>query len=611
MASSEAEGRFPSPFDVKTPPGCEGWEKMYPYYMLFSDGRKDFEESKFWLCDLLHHPEPFYPFDTLWYEYWWLSLSQYNTRVFIVPPALGLDNRILNGYAYISANAIMDPKVVEGRVAHFMERAGYYYQNWDNLYAKWETKMQGLLNEVKAIEFKPLPEMVDVADVTGARGVTEAYDLIETYDRLINLGLKAWQHHFEFLNLGYAAYLVFMDFCKKAFPDIGDQTVTKMVSGIDVILFRPDDELKRLARSAMELGVSDIIMKYASPDDAIAQLGKSDAGKKWLAELEKSKDPWFYLSSGTGFYHNHISWIDDLSIPFAALRGYIEKLARGESLDRPLEQLRKERERISNEYYELLPTEQDKQTFNQLLMTARTVFPYVENHLFYVEHWFHTLFYRKMRELAKIVAAHGFIKDPEDIWYLHRNEIREALYDMSAAWAVGTVARGPSYWPAEIEKRKSILDKLRQWSPPPGLGVAPEVITEPFTIMLWGVTSERVADWKAPKPDPDKITELRGFAGSPGVVEGPARVIRSVDEIAQVQQGEILVCPITSPSWAPVFTRIKAAVTDVGGIMSHAAIVCREYGVPAVAGTGFGTKVIKTGQQIRVDGSTGVVTILK
>jgi len=70
------------------------------------------------------------------------------------------------------------------------------------------------------------------------------------------------------------------------------------------------------------------------------------------------------------------------------------------------------------------------------------------------------------------------------------------------------------------------------------------------------------------------------------------------------------VCGSTSPAWAPIFSKIRATVTDVGGVMSHAAIVCREYGLPAVTGTAFGTTQIRTGQQIRVDGNTGVVTLL-
>ena len=100
------------------------------------------------------------------------------------------------------------------------------------------------------------------------------------------------------------------------------------------------------------------------------------------------------------------------------------------------------------------------------------------------------------------------------------------------------------------------------------------------------------------------------MAASPGTVEGRARVLRSADDLGLIEQGEILVAPVTAPSWAPVFGKIRATVTDIGGMMSHAAIVCREYGLPAVTGTGNATTSIKTGQMLRVDGSTGEVTIL-
>jgi pyruvate,water dikinase len=95
------------------------------------------------------------------------------------------------------------------------------------------------------------------------------------------------------------------------------------------------------------------------------------------------------------------------------------------------------------------------------------------------------------------------------------------------------------------------------------------------------------------------------------VVEGPARVVRDVNEIGTVQPGEVLVCPVTAPSWGPVFPKIAAAVSDIGGMMSHAAIIAREYGMPAVVGTGHATKLIKTGDRVRVDGDSGVVTIVR
>jgi pyruvate,water dikinase len=125
--------------------------------------------------------------------------------------------------------------------------------------------------------------------------------------------------------------------------------------------------------------------------------------------------------------------------------------------------------------------------------------------------------------------------------------------------------------------------------------------------MLWGITSERLQSWLAA---PEDAGVVRGLGASPGVAEGPARVILCADQLAELEPGEILVAPSTSPSWTPIFGTIAGAVLDSGGIMCHAAIVAREYGLPAIVGTGSGTKTIRTGDRLRVDGSTGLLTLL-
>jgi pyruvate,water dikinase len=158
-----------------------------------------------------------------------------------------------------------------------------------------------------------------------------------------------------------------------------------------------------------------------------------------------------------------------------------------------------------------------------------------------------------------------------------------------------------------VARRKELLEGLAAWTPPPAIGVTPESITDPMSIMLWGVTTQRVQEWASADKDSSRLS---GAAASPGVVEGPARVVIDIEQLADVRDGDVLVCPITSPAWAPIFPKVTAVVTDIGGVMSHAAIVCREYGLPAVVGTGRATAEIRTGQSIRVDGSTGVVTIL-
>ena len=196
----------------------------------------------------------------------------------------------------------------------------------------------------------------------------------------------------------------------------------------------------------------------------------------------------------------------------------------------------------------------------------------------------------------------------DDILFLRRDEVNEVLWDYYSNWAVNAPTAAAHHWGPKIARRREIHAKLKEWQPPKALGEPPEVITEPFTIMLWGITSDSVENWLG--SDEGDANLLTGMAASPGSVEGVARLVFNPDEVGDLEDGEILVAPITAPSWAPVFPKIQACVTDIGGMMSHAAIVCREYGVPAVTGTGFGTNKIKTGDRIRVDGSTGTVTIL-
>ncbi|MBU6244285.1 MAG: hypothetical protein KGP12_03630 [Actinomycetales bacterium] len=599
--------RFPSPFDIPTPAGAEGWRDFYTYSSLFSEGRRGYEESMFWFQDGVHWPEVLMPWDATLFEYAIASLSQYNTRHLQVPPANGIDWRILNGYCYLSPVAA-DPATIESRVANFMDRAGFYFMNWNDLYDKWMIKIRDLVKELEAIDFSPLPDIEDAdAVVKSGAGVGSGWAIQDNYHRLVSLSLKLWQYHFEFLNLGYAAYLDFFGFCKQVWPSIPDLAIAKMVAGVEVDLFRPDDELKRLARMAHESGVGDA---FATGDvDATCQILKgTEAGQAWIASFQESAEPWFNFSSGSGFYHSDKIWIENVSIPFDFIANYIGKLQEGEDLARPVDAIRAERDRIVNEYVELLSSDEERETFQGKLGLARVVFPYVENHNFYVEHWSHSVIWRKMRQLGELFVKEGFWSDANDIFFLRRTEVEDALFDYYASWATPGQAAGPTHWPQEIERRRGIISALKSVKPTPALGVPPEVVTEPFTIMLWGITNDSINTWLGGGASEDG--SLRGMSASPGVVEGIARVIFSADDISQIQQGEILVAPLTAPSWAPIFGKIQATVTDTGGMMSHAAIVCREYGLPAVTGTGFATSTITTGQRIRVDGSNGVVTIL-
>ena len=104
--------------------------------------------------------------------------------------------------------------------------------------------------------------------------------------------------------------------------------------------------------------------------------------------------------------------------------------------------------------------------------------------------------------------------------------------------------------------------------------------------------------------------EIMGKPGSAGTVRGTARIISSIAEAGRLQPGDILVAETTAPPWTPLFATVAAVVTDTGGVLSHCAVVAREYAIPAVVGTGGASKVIADGQTIEVDGDAGIVRIV-
>jgi pyruvate,water dikinase len=614
--SKSSETRFPFPQELKVPKELEGWEEMYPPQRLFSKDREGWEKRHFWYQDKIHAPEPMYPLDDIFHEAWQIALSQYTTRVFCIPPAQGVAQRMMGCYMYIAAVEPPPPEVIQEKAALFGKRVPYVFQNYERLWEEWLKKFHKLGEEMEAIQVpqkfnKYVPEE---QVIPSPRGYTEAHELMEGFNTIISLIFKAWQFHFEYLNLAYLGYLMFVDTAKKLFPGIKESTIGKMVAGADVSMFRPEEELCRLSRLAVaQAPVRDILKSAKSASEKIRSLKDSDAGRSWLEEMERVKNPWFYVSCGSGWYHFEGSWVTKMDVPFSYLQSYVERLERGEKIERSLSEISEERERIVAEYKKLIKSDDDQKSFDDAYNVVRTIYRYAEDHLFWVEHWLHTIWFRKIREFGAALTNGGVLKKPDDIYLFNRFEVPMLLEDLATSWALGEGApTRAGYWQEKAAKREKILDAAKKWNPTPALGVPPEEVSEPFTVMLWGITTDKVGEWlKGGAGEAKDVAELKGFASSAGLAEGPARVLKLMEDVVKLQPGEIMVAPCTNPSWAPVFTKIKGAVTDIGGLTSHAAIVSREYGLPAVTGTGVATSVIKTGDIIKVDGSTGVVTIVK
>jgi pyruvate, water dikinase len=606
MATPTQKPGFPLPSSLKVVPGTEAAQAAYPYTIQFGPG----DDERFWFYNSMHFPEPMSAFDMVTAEAAYCALGAANTRVHCLPTTLGIDHRIINGRVYIGGNAVTDPAEIARRTEEFQKRAFYYYEHWERLYAQWKEKMLVLIRESIAQPKPSLPEFEPLENVHAGKGCASNHTLLATYQATLEGYFRMWHHHFEFLLLGYGAYLTFFGFCKKAFPEITDQTIARMVAGIDAEIFRPDDELRRLARRAVELDVDSKFVEGMSVDAILRSLeSQGPAGQEWLKELATSRDPWFNINSGDGFYHYHRSWNDDLAMPFSSLPQYMERVRAGESLIRPIDKLQEERKQLIEDYRELLSTDEERAAYDQMITLAHRVFPYVEGHKFYCEHWYTNLFFNRIRDFGTLLSEHGFFKDPADVFHLSHYELELAIIDLMNAWSAGSAPRGSQHWPAKIAERKAAIAEWAKHVTPPALGPVPDVIDDPAIVMLWGITRESLDAWLS-AGDGANTKELRGFAASSGIAEGPARIVKSVEEIGRIQRGDILVCQVTNPTWAPVFQRIAAAVSDIGGSMSHAAIVAREYGLPAVVGTGSATSRIRDGQRVRVDGARGLVTLL-
>ncbi|MDH4148339.1 MAG: PEP-utilizing enzyme, partial [Acidimicrobiia bacterium] len=229
--------------------------------------------------------------------------------------------------------------------------------------------------------------------------------------------------------------------------------------------------------------------------------------------------------------------------------------------------------------------------FDELYEMARHNLSITEDHAFWIDQTSIALFRRYLQEVGRRLVGRGVIDDIEDVFCLYRAEVEAAMAD--------GVRRAEL-----VAERRAELAAANSVVPPRSLGVPPPPSDDPLIDALRVRLIGAVAPGEPPPPG-----MLRGICGSPGVVVGTARVVRSLAEAAKLDEGDILVCEMTLPPWVPLFAIAGGVVADTGGVLSHCAIVAREYGLPAVVGTQVGTATIRDGSTIRVDGERGLVEL--
>lgn len=194
-------------------------------------------------------------------------------------------------------------------------------------------------------------------------------------------------------------------------------------------------------------------------------------------------------------------------------------------------------------------------------------------------------------ELGRRFAEGGLIEKPEEVFWLVEDEVEEVSAQLDQGEDLESIS-------PNIPKRRASREAASRATPPLAL----------FRVSIFGMD---LVTMKSGGPRRVKGNTFKGVGASPGSITAQACVVKGPEDFSKMKAGDILVAPLTTPAWTPLFTRAAGVVTDVGGPLSHGSIVAREYGIPAVLGTGVATKRLHSGQLIKVDGSAGLVTLLE
>ena len=247
----------------------------------------------------------------------------------------------------------------------------------------------------------------------------------------------------------------------------------------------------------------------------------------------------------------------------------------------------------------------ERERFERALGRAERAYPVREDNEFRTVSAPMALLRYPLLEIGRRLADRDQLDRRDDIFFLTLDDALAALRDGQSRKATVTRRRGER---AYVEQHPGPATYGRNPGPPPSLDALPAEARFTMTGLLWYI--DRVFEaGPSGRAQRAGAQSLDGIAAAPGQYTGPVRVITDESEFGKLRPGDVLVCPITSPVWSVLFPTVGALVTDTGGLLSHPAIIAREYAVPAVVATGNATSLLRDGQTVTVDGRAGRVQV--
>jgi len=242
----------------------------------------------------------------------------------------------------------------------------------------------------------------------------------------------------------------------------------------------------------------------------------------------------------------------------------------------------------------------ERERFERLLARAERYYPVREDNEVWTQSVPLALVRRALLEVGGRLVDTRTVTEVDDVFFLTLPEARQALAQGGDLSGLVSSRRSDRTWALAHPGPATYGEP----PPPPDFSGLPPAARLVHEATAW-LFDQIIPAWANERRQRGAVVE--GIAASAGRYTGPARVVRHEGELEKVQPGDVLVCPATSPAWSPVFPSIGALVTDTGGILSHAAIIAREFAIPAVVATGNATELLVDGQNVTVDGDTGRV----
>src|SRR6476661_2804736 len=553
------------------------------------------EKDFFWVYDDLHCPHPVSP---MFFDIggWWLSCDHMFRR-FGTPFAVDWLAKNINGYVYTTAipadpGLRIDATEYSARYGARVPRdeafgstMGAYLDTVLPVYGRdfadwWRDRLRPEMERNFAFLEARL-DAVDEMDLADVACLLE--DAIDVHDR-------HWKIHWMLNFAQLSATLNLRAVMEKHRGRVDEPLLGRLQNSATDRNWDSIEALWRMKNEVRDDPGLRGAFEAATADDVAASLRATERGRRFIAERMEPYQREF------GW---HAVWSHEFIFP--TVREHMEpalELVRGyltSDYDYPsaIDAMRRDIEAASDEILDGLDGEALEAMRAANAVNLRMA-PLTPDHHFYIDQGANAHVRLVLLAIGRKLLEAGRLDQPDDVVFLRYYELRALIGDAAAVDARGIVAQ-----------RRAEREAAAKVSPRDWVGtVTPSQLAFPY-LVNWGYPERFHRQQSA-----DEGT-IEGIAGSPGSVEGTARVVMSVEEFDEVRDGDILVCQMTNPAWVVLFTKIVGLVTDTGGTTSHPAVLSREFGIPAVIGTSIATKRIRTGDRIRVDGSTGVVEVLE